>query len=101
MPGPPLLRRQDHVGGRQPTAARVLDRDAGVDQLKGEFRGAAEKRLDVLGIVDPGKLDKDAIRSLSLDSRFLGSGLVDAAPDDRDRLIDRLAPPRFGRNRAE
>ena len=99
--GPPLLGRQDLVAGRQPAAARVLERDAGVDQLEGQLGGAPEQRLDVLGIVDAGQLDQDAVRALALDRRLLGPGLVDAAADDLDRLIDRLAAPRLGGDRAE
>jgi hypothetical protein len=44
----------------------------------------------VLGIVDPRQLDEDAVCSLALDRRLLGTGLVDAAANDLDRLIDRL-----------
>src|SRR5205807_5854167 len=45
--------------------------------------------------------DEDAVRTLALDRRLLGPGLVDAPADDLDRLIDRLPAPGLGRNRAE
>ena len=82
-------------------AARVFERDAGVDQLKGQLGGAAEQCLDVLGIVDAGQLHENAVLPLALDRRLLDPGLVDAAADDLDRLVDRLAPPGFGRHGAE
>ncbi len=80
---------------------RLLDRGAGVDQLEAQLGGAAEQRLDVLGIVDPRQLHQDAVLALALNLRLLGAGLVDAAADDLDRLVHRLAPLRLGRNRAE
>src|SRR3984893_1457583 len=98
---PPLLRRQDFIAGRQPAAARVLQRDGSIDELEGELGGPTQQRLDVLGIVDPRQLDEDAVRSLALDRRLLGTGLVDAAANDLDRLVDRLPAPRLGRNSAE
>ena len=55
----------------------------------------------MLGIVDAGQLDEDAILPLALDRRLLGAGLVDAAADDLDRLLDGLAAARLGRDRAE
>src|SRR5437763_16557003 len=55
----------------------------------------------MLGIVDPGQLDEDAVLPLALDRRLLGAGLVDTAADDLDRLLDRLAPPALGRDGAE
>ncbi len=100
-PCPALLRRQDFVAGRQAAAARVLQRDRGIDELKRQLGGAAEQRLDMLGIVHPRELDEDAVRSLALDRRLLGPGLVDAPADDLDRLIDCLPAPRLGCNRAE
>ena len=57
--------------------------------------------LTCSGIVDAGQLDEDAVLALALDRRLLGAGLVDAAADDLDRLLDRLAAPRLGRLRAE
>src|SRR5262249_45133873 len=92
-----LLARQDFVARRHLAAARVVDRGRRVDQLEGQLGGAAQQRLDVLGIVDPGQLDKDAILPLALDRRLLGAGLVDPAADDLDRLVDRLLPARLRR----
>ena len=40
------------------------------------------------GSVDAGQLDQDAVLALALDRRLLGAGLVDAAADDLDRLLD-------------
>src|SRR5437879_3185147 len=93
--------RQDFVAGRQAAAPRVLDRHALVNQLKAQLGGAAQQRLDMLGIVDAGQLDEDAILPLALDRRLLGAGLVNAAADDLDRLLDRLASPALGRDAAE
>jgi len=101
MSDPALLGRQNFVEGRQPPAARVLDRDVHIDQLEGELRGAAEQRLDMLGVVDAGQLHQDAVRSLPLYRRLLGAGLVDPPPNDLDRLIDRLAAARLGGDGAE
>src|ERR1700674_4791221 len=72
---PPLLRRQDLVARRQAAAARVLQRDGSIDELEGELGGPTQQRLDVLGIVDPRQLDEDAVCSLALDRRLLGTGL--------------------------
>src|SRR6266403_2005603 len=55
----------------------------------------------MLGIVNAGQLDEDAVLSLALDRRLLRAGLVDAAADDLDRLLDRLAPAGFARHRTE
>src|SRR6266550_1039143 len=98
----PLLdRRQDLVARRQTAASRVLDRHALVDQLKAQLGGAAQQRLHMLGIVDPRQLHEDAVLPLALDRRLLGAGLVDAATDDLDRLLDRLATAALGRGGAE
>ena len=42
-------------------------------------------------IVEARELHQDAILALALDRRLLGPGLVDAAADDFDRLLDGLA----------
>jgi hypothetical protein len=84
-----VLRRQDLVAGRQAAAARLLDGDAGIDELKCQLGGAAEQSLDVLGIVDARQLHQDAALPLALDRRLLGAGLVDAAADDLDRTARR------------
>src|SRR5215467_2880314 len=55
----------------------------------------------MLGIVDTRQLDEDAVRSFALDRRLFGAGLVDAAADDLDRLIDRCLPSPFGGDGAE
>src|SRR5207244_3877368 len=47
------------------------------------------------------QLTENTVRSFPLYRRLLGPGLVDAAADDLDRLIHRLAPPRVRRHRAE
>ena len=84
MSGPSLLAWENLVGGWQPPAAGVLDRDAGVDQLKSELGGASEKCLDMLGVVDTGQLYQDSVLSLALNRRLLGPCLVDPPANDLD-----------------
>src|SRR5207248_160617 len=45
--------------------------------------------------------DKDAVLPLALDGRLFRPGLVDAAADDLDRLLDRLAAASLGRDRTK
>jgi hypothetical protein len=97
---PLFLRREDLVPGRQPPAPRLLDGDAGIDQLERQLGGAAQERLDLLRIVDAGELHQDAALPFALDRRLLRAGLIDATTDDFDRLLDCLAPARLGRDRA-
>ena len=59
-------------GGRRPRRASST-RHAGVDQLEGQLGGLAEQRLDVLGIVDAGQLDQDAVLRLA---RWIVGSLV-------------------------
>src|SRR5262249_20921699 len=89
--GRALLARQDFAPPRHSAATSVLDRHRLVYQLEGQLCRLAEQRLHMLRIIDAGQLDKDPVLPLALDCRFLGAGLVDAAADDLDRLVDRLA----------
>ena len=97
MAGCGLLRRQQLVAGRHAGRAAHPPADVLVDELEGHLRGRAEQLLDVLGIADAGQLDEDAVVAFALDGRLLGAGLVDAAADDLDRLVDRLLAALLGR----
>ena len=55
----------------------------------------------MLGVIHPGQLHQDALLPLALDRRLLGAGLVDAAADNLDRLLDRLPPAGLGGDRVE
>src|SRR4029077_3227834 len=98
---PPLLRGQNLVTWWEPAAARVLHRNGGVHELKGQLSGPAEQGFDMLGVVDAGELDENTVGAFALNCRFLGSGLVDPPTNDLDRLVDRLPTPRLGRNVAK
>ena len=60
--------------------------------MEGELCRLAEQALHALGIVHAGQLDEDTVFALPLDGGLPHAGLVDAAPDDLDRLIDRREP---------
>ena len=96
-----FLGRQDFVADRQTAIARLVDRGAGVDQLKGQLGGASQQLLDMLGVGDAGQLHQDAILAFPLDGRLLDPGLVDAAANDLDRLIDGQLAFLLGRGGAE
>ncbi len=98
LPGAAVLQRQQLVAGRQVAALGVLDIDARVDEAQRQLGGAADELLHVLGILDAGKLDEDAVLPFALDDRLLGAGLVDTAPHDLDRLLDRRAGARLERD---
>src|ERR1700693_2195727 len=98
---PPLLGGKDLVARRQATAPGFVHGHAGIHQLKCQLGGAPQQILDVLGIVDPRELDQDTVLPLTLDRRLLGASFVDAAADDLDGLLDRLAAAGFGCQRTE
>src|SRR5690606_29029909 len=95
----------DHIGppvpldGGQPLRARwhapgSADIGGKVNQMEGELRGLAEQPLDAVRIIEAGKLDENAVLPLTLDIRFIDAGLVHAATDNLDRLIDGRADAR-------
>ena len=89
------LGRQELVAGRQPAAPASSAEALTSTSWNVSFAVLPSSDFDALGIVDPGQLDEDAVIAFALDGRLLGAGLVDAAADDLDRLVDRLAGARF------
>ena len=80
--------RQQDGAGRHPAACLCLNPgDRSVDKLERQLCGAAEKPLDLFRVINAGKLDKDAVRTLALDDRLLGTVGVDPSADDLDRLL--------------
>src|SRR5712671_5728068 len=83
-----LHSRQDLVTRRQPAPPSIFYGDTLVHELKCQLRGAPEQLLDALRVVDAGQLDEDAVLPFALDRRLFCAGLVDAAADDLDRLLE-------------
>ena len=90
--------RETYIARGREVAAGLKELEPRERQLESELRGAAEKRLDMLGVIDTRKLHQNAVRPLALNRWLLGSCLVDAPANNLDRLIDCLAPACLGRN---
>jgi len=70
---------------------RLIRRHGGVDHAEIELGGLAEQFLQPGRVLQARHLDQDTIGALALDQRLHGAEFVDAALDDLDRLVDRLA----------
>ena len=70
---------------------RLIDRRGLVDQTEGELGGLAEQFLQPRRILQARHLHQDAVDALALNRWLDGAELVDAALDDLDRLLHRLA----------
>ena len=94
------LRHQNGSGRQRRRAQGVL-----VHHLEGELCFRLQQALDLLRIADARHLDDDAVLALADDGRLAGSGLVDAAAHDLDRLFDRAGPqllqPGFGETQSQ
>ena len=53
--------------------------------MEGELRGLADELLQLLGVLQAGKLNEDAVCALAHDRRFRRAHVVDAAVDGFDR----------------
>ena len=62
-----------------------------IDEAEGQLCGLAEQFLQPRRVLQSGHLHQDAVHPLTLDRRLHRAELVDAAFDNLDRLIDRLA----------
>ena len=56
--------------------------------MERHFGGFAEQGFYIFRILQAGQLNDDAVGSLSLDNRLLGSQFVNTAADDLNRLVD-------------
>jgi hypothetical protein len=79
--------------GRRVRRQCLLRRGRHVDHAEIHFRRLAENLDQSAGILQAGHLHEDAAEALALDDGLDEAELVDAALDDLDRLIDRLAHP--------
>ena len=70
---------------------RLLRRHRLVDHAEVELGGLAQISLQPRRILQTGHLHENALDAFALDGRLDQAELVDAALDDLDRLIDRLA----------
>ena len=61
------------------------------DEAEFELRRGAENVLQLAGVLQARHLDQDAVVALALDVRLGGAEGVDAAAQDLDRLLDRVA----------
>ena len=62
-----------------------------IDHAKIKLRGLAENFLQPRRVLQAGHLDENAVSALALNGRLDQPEFIDAALDDLDRLIDRLA----------
>ena len=87
------LRAGQNFGFRRHPAAllRLVGRHRLVDHAERQLGGLAEQFLEPRGILQARHLNQHAVDALALDRRLDGAKLVDAALDDLDRLLDRLA----------
>ncbi len=103
LPGPRLAglvgHRQQVVARRHVALHRFAEVARRVHQAEGQLRRLADHRFRMLRIVDAGKLHQDPVGAFARDGGLAGAELVDAAADDADRLLDRLALPRRERLR--
>jgi hypothetical protein len=76
---------------RWPCLHRLLGAHRLVDHAEIKLGGLAQKLLEALRVLQAGHLHQDAVDALALDQRLDRTELVDAALDDLDRLLDRLA----------
>ncbi len=76
------------VGGRLAGRFCAGLRHVLVDQMEGELGGLVDLALEVGRTLDARHLQLDAIVALANDGRLDGAGLVDAAAQDLDRLVD-------------
>ena len=60
-------------------------------QTELEIAGLAEKRLQLLRILETRNLHEHAVGALALDARFCGAGGIHATADDLDGLVDGAA----------
>jgi hypothetical protein len=60
------------------------------DEAEGQFRRRAEQALDAAGVLHARQFDQNAARTLPRDHGLVDAGLVNAAPDDGDGLLDRV-----------
>ena len=61
------------------------------DRVERQPRGLADDLQQLLRRADPRHLHQDPVRALALDRRLAGAGLVDAAADDLQALLQRPA----------
>ncbi len=87
-----IARRRLAGGGRIGALIHQAERHVG---------GLADQLLDAVGVADAGKLHDDAALALAGDLRIDDAGLVDAAADDLDRLLDCAAGPGGQRGRRQ
>ncbi len=91
---------QDLGADRGAAGLQLLGGDAFGDQLELEPGGAADQRLQRLGVLQPGHLHQDAAGALADDGRLERAERVDAAVDDlagdRHRLIDGVVDAGLG-----
>lgn len=80
------------LGTRRNAARRgLLRRDAVVHHLEGELGGLTDYVLELFRVALTWRLDNDPIDALAADIGLLGAQFVDAAADDLDGLVHRLA----------
>ena len=84
------LARRHQEGGRRQVGRQVLAglRHVLVHQMEGELGGLVDLALEVGRVLDARHLQQDAVVALAHDGRLDGAGLVDAAAQDLDRLVD-------------
>ena len=76
------------VVGGMVAACRALGRHVLVHQMEGELGGLVDLALEVGGVLDARHLQQDAVVALAHDGGLDRPGLVDAAAQDLDRLVD-------------
>ena len=86
-----VLHRQEVVAGRRRAAAGGVG--GLVHQTERHVGGLADQLLDAVGVADAGKLHDDAALALAGDLGIDHAGLIDAAADDLDGLVDRAGSP--------
>ena len=87
----PTLAVEDFRVRRRMGRHRLLRGHRLIDHAKIELRGLAENFLQPRRVLQARHLDENAVGALALDGRLDQPEFIDAALDDLDRLIDRLA----------